>query len=149
MVEKQDWAVDAAIGVFSNARAPGIYKSDYILELFKRYDEEENAFEAPPLPDWCFEDADQDDTDLGRAELSGETKGDAKKPFIPDFDISGVSLVKQPQICRQVTGKAAEWIETKVWVDTNSNLLIKRYSFNRVRTRAKLSSSDPIRRLTV
>ena len=64
-MEKQDWAVDAAIGVFSNARAPGIYKSDYILELFKRYDEEENAFEAPPLPDWCFEDADQDDTDLG------------------------------------------------------------------------------------
>ena len=49
LVEKQDWAVDAAIGVFSNARAPGIYKSDYILELFKRYDEEENAFEAPPL----------------------------------------------------------------------------------------------------
>ena len=60
-------------------------------------------------------DAEQDDRDDGaecRDELS-EIKGDAKKPFIPNFDISGVSLVKVPQICRQVTQKCIEWVEAR------------------------------------
>jgi len=75
----------------------------------------EDVLEAPPLPEWSFEDAEQDDRDDGaevRDELS-EIKGDAKKPFIPDYDISGVSLVKVPQICRQVTQKCIEWVEAR------------------------------------
>ena len=33
LVEKGDWAVDAAINAFANARPPGIYKQDYLQEF--------------------------------------------------------------------------------------------------------------------
>lgn len=63
MVEKMDCSVDAALKAFSVARPPGIYKDDYIKELFRRYDDEEDAIEAPPLPNWCLEYDDEDTTD--------------------------------------------------------------------------------------
>lgn len=114
-MEKQDWSVDAAIGLFGNCRPPGIYKDDYIKELFNRYGDPDDALEAPSLPDWCFEDAGEDDRDEASEvkEELGEIKGDSKKPFIQGFDITGISLVKVPQMCRQVTSKAQEWIECK------------------------------------
>lgn len=34
-------------------RPPGIYKQDYIVELFQRYSDEEPIL-APELPDWCL-----------------------------------------------------------------------------------------------
>lgn len=37
-------------------RPVGIYKQDYINELYKRYDEIKDATLAPPTPDWCIED---------------------------------------------------------------------------------------------
>lgn len=54
MVEKMDCSVEAALMAFAAARPPGIYKADYIKELFRRYDEEDDAPPAPPLPDWCY-----------------------------------------------------------------------------------------------
>lgn len=54
MVEKMDCSVEAALLAFAKMRPPGIYKDDYIKELFKRYEDEEDAFPAPQLPDWCF-----------------------------------------------------------------------------------------------
>lgn len=53
MVEKLDFSVEAALMSFAQVRPPGIYKDDYIKELFRRYEDEEDAFPAPPLPDWC------------------------------------------------------------------------------------------------
>lgn len=47
------FSLHAAIQCFARARPPGIYKQDYLQELFRRYDEEENTIPAPPLPDWC------------------------------------------------------------------------------------------------
>ncbi|XP_055586524.1 mRNA-capping enzyme [Uranotaenia lowii] len=55
MVERMDCSVEAALASFARARPPGIYKEDYIRELFLRYEDEEDATPAPPLPDWCFE----------------------------------------------------------------------------------------------
>ena len=37
---------------YSQHRPPGIYKQDYLDELFKRYGEAEDTPEAPPLPPW-------------------------------------------------------------------------------------------------
>lgn len=54
MVEKMDCSVEAAIMAFAKARPPGIYKADYIKELFRRYDDEDDAPPAPPLPNWCY-----------------------------------------------------------------------------------------------
>lgn len=56
-----DCSVEAAIKAFAEARPPGIYKQDYINELFKRYEDEDDAIMAPELPDWCFDEEDEDD----------------------------------------------------------------------------------------
>lgn len=53
MVERMDCSVEAAILAFAQARPPGIYKDDYIKELFRRYDDIEDALPAPEKPTWC------------------------------------------------------------------------------------------------
>ncbi|KAI8034172.1 mRNA-capping enzyme [Drosophila gunungcola] len=55
MVERLDCSVEAALAVFANARPPGIYKQDYINELYKRYEDEEDAPSAPEQPNWCLD----------------------------------------------------------------------------------------------
>ncbi|XP_018329684.1 mRNA-capping enzyme [Agrilus planipennis] len=55
LVEKMDLGVEVALEMFANVRPPGIYKEDYIRELYRRY-EDDNAPPAPPLPDWYFDD---------------------------------------------------------------------------------------------
>lgn len=61
MVEKMDCAVDAALMAFAKAREPGIYKEDYINELLSRYGDDDESFPTPELPDWCFEEEEEDD----------------------------------------------------------------------------------------
>ncbi|XP_069105528.1 LOW QUALITY PROTEIN: mRNA-capping enzyme-like [Argopecten irradians] len=61
LVEKLSWSVEAAVASFSQARPPGIYKQDYLEELFTRYGEKEDTPPAPALPDWCDESDNQDD----------------------------------------------------------------------------------------
>jgi len=51
-------SVEAAVAAFSQSRPPGIYKGDYLKELFRRYGDLEDAPPAPELPDWCFDDED-------------------------------------------------------------------------------------------
>lgn len=53
MVERMDCSVEAAVMAFAQARPPGIYKGDYIKELFRRYDDEDDALPAPERPSWC------------------------------------------------------------------------------------------------
>lgn len=58
-------SVEAAVAAFAQARAPGIYKGDYLKELFRRYGDVEDAPPAPALPEWCFDDDDGDVDDDG------------------------------------------------------------------------------------
>ncbi|XP_034935674.1 mRNA-capping enzyme-like [Chelonus insularis] len=55
LVESNIFNLDAAVSEFSTARPPGIYKEDYIKELYRRYDDENDALPVPPLPTWCLE----------------------------------------------------------------------------------------------
>lgn len=55
LVERLDCSVEAALAIFAKARPPGIYKQDYINELFRRYGDEDDATPAPELPEWCFD----------------------------------------------------------------------------------------------
>lgn len=62
LVEKFDYDVAAAIQTFAASRPPGIYKQEYINELFHRYgDEDDEPLQAPPLPEWCFDEPETDD----------------------------------------------------------------------------------------
>ena len=47
------YSVDAACNKYAEARGPGIYKEDYIEELFKRYGDLEDMPSVPALPNWC------------------------------------------------------------------------------------------------
>ena len=53
-------------------RPPGIYKQDYLDELFRRYSDPEDTPPAPPLPDWCTESDDGDRDDDGNLIQDGE-----------------------------------------------------------------------------
>ncbi|KZC05483.1 mRNA-capping enzyme, partial [Dufourea novaeangliae] len=65
LVENEGISVDAGIAEFANARPPGIYKADYIQELFRRYDDIEDAPDPPPRPAWCLEYDDSNVEDRG------------------------------------------------------------------------------------
>ncbi|XP_034939486.1 mRNA-capping enzyme-like isoform X2 [Chelonus insularis] len=55
LVESNILNLDAAVSEFSTARPPGIYKEDYIKELYRRYDDKNDVLPVPPLPTWCLE----------------------------------------------------------------------------------------------
>lgn len=82
-------SIEAAVAAFAQARAPGIYKGDYLKELFRRYSDGESAPPAPELPEWCFDDDDGDVDDDGNAvgqesgpSSSGSAPGKRKKEKI-------------------------------------------------------------------
>uniref|UniRef100_A0A1L8DGW7 mRNA-capping enzyme n=1 Tax=Nyssomyia neivai TaxID=330878 RepID=A0A1L8DGW7_9DIPT len=62
LVERMDFSVEAAMKAFTDARPPGIYKGDYIRELYERYDDVEDTPPPPQLPSWHLEydDGDRD-----------------------------------------------------------------------------------------
>lgn len=92
MVEKMDCSVEAALAAFATARPPGIYKADYIKELFRRYEDEEDAPDAPERPDWCFENEDDGGDDDG-SESSRPVVNESRKrkhvaaTSMPSFEI--------------------------------------------------------------
>ncbi|XP_040355644.2 mRNA-capping enzyme isoform X1 [Ixodes scapularis] len=63
LVENMSWGVEAAVQAVSVARPPGIYKGDYLLELFKRYGDMAETPPPPPRPAWCDEEDDDVDDD--------------------------------------------------------------------------------------
>ncbi|XP_049293058.1 mRNA-capping enzyme [Anopheles funestus] len=71
MVIRLDCALDAALMEFARARPPGIYKGDYIKELYDRYGEDSEVPLPPQLPSWYLE---YDDGD--RSNYQEEDDGD-------------------------------------------------------------------------
>ncbi|XP_076243664.1 mRNA-capping enzyme-like [Calliopsis andreniformis] len=67
LVENDGTSVDAGLVEFASVRPPGIYKADYIQELYRRYDDVEDAPDPPPRPAWYLEydDSNIEDTDEG------------------------------------------------------------------------------------
>lgn len=51
MIEELDYATNTAIEIFADARPPGIYKKEYIEELYKRYPCD-TIVNIPQLPTW-------------------------------------------------------------------------------------------------
>uniref|UniRef100_A0A8C2ZE44 mRNA-capping enzyme n=1 Tax=Cyclopterus lumpus TaxID=8103 RepID=A0A8C2ZE44_CYCLU len=114
LVEKMDWSMEAAVAAFSQARAPGIYKGEYLKELFRRYGDEEDAPPAPALPEWCFDDEDSGDVDddgnsVGQESgpsSSGSVPGKRKKEklklgavFLEGITVKGLTQVTtQPKL---------------------------------------------------
>nr|CAH7754788.1 unnamed protein product [Callosobruchus chinensis] len=62
LIEKMDCSLEIALETFAKARPVGIYKEDYIVELYRRYDDVEDAPPPPNLPEWCSESDDTQGT---------------------------------------------------------------------------------------
>lgn len=80
LVEKNDYSVAGAIHSFAVARPPGIYKQDYISELYKRYDEEDDTTNAPELPDWCNEEEETPDDYAASTSSQGRKRNAQENP---------------------------------------------------------------------
>lgn len=124
LVEKMDWSVEAAVAAFSQARAPGIYKGEYLKELFRRYGDEEDAPAAPALPEWCFDDEDPEADDDGNPvqESGPSSSGSAPKRrkeklklgavFLEGITVKGVTqITSQPKLgpIQRLCQEMAEW----------------------------------------
>lgn len=60
LVEKMSLSIEAAVQMFSQSRPPGIYKQDYLEEIFTRYGYKEGTPSAPSLPAWSEETETED-----------------------------------------------------------------------------------------
>jgi len=87
LVEAQNCSVDVGLKAFATVRPPGIYKEDYIRELYRRYDDTEDIPCVPPRPLWCLEDDNLniDDTDeessIGGKNYEGESHSKKRKHY--------------------------------------------------------------------
>uniref|UniRef100_A0A8C3JHC3 RNA guanylyltransferase and 5'-phosphatase n=1 Tax=Calidris pygmaea TaxID=425635 RepID=A0A8C3JHC3_9CHAR len=81
LVEKLDWSIEAAVATFAQARPPGIYKGDYLKELFRRYGDEDDAPSPPELPEWCFDEDEEDEDDNGKTGGQESEPGSSSSSF--------------------------------------------------------------------
>ncbi|XP_030411774.1 mRNA-capping enzyme isoform X5 [Gopherus evgoodei] len=72
LVEKLDWSIEAAVATFAQARPPGIYKGDYLKELFRRYGDVDDAPPPPELPEWCFDEDDEEEEEDDDVKTGGQ-----------------------------------------------------------------------------
>nr|CDS26286.1 mrna capping enzyme [Hymenolepis microstoma] len=56
LVEECQCSLEYALQLFAEARKPGIYKADYLKQLYTRFDDPEDCPLPPELPDWCNEE---------------------------------------------------------------------------------------------
>ncbi|XP_021922077.1 mRNA-capping enzyme [Zootermopsis nevadensis] len=79
LVEQMDYSLDAALNQFAVVRPPGIYKKDYLQELYKRYDDIDDTPLPPQLPNWYreYDDSNGDGGDDKDGNNSTDTAGGA------------------------------------------------------------------------
>ena len=113
LIEELDWSPEAAWQEFRVKRAPGIYKQEYINDLFDRYGDASDAPSAPELPDWCFEDNADDVDDDGHSNHYSIPRGPNRyhdKSKIPVFmeGVPGVFAVTEQPLLGQALRRFSE-----------------------------------------
>ncbi|XP_053602139.1 mRNA-capping enzyme [Plodia interpunctella] len=89
MVEQLDCSVEAAVNEFARMRPPGIYKQDYLQELYRRYDDAEFTPAAPMRPDWCNEEEEIDYDDDDERPSNSQSQTDSSKNGNPNHRRKG------------------------------------------------------------
>lgn len=79
LVAQMDCSLEAALNQFAVVRPPGIYKGEYLQELYRRYDDINDTPPPPELPDWCkeYDDSNGDGGDDEDGSSSTDTAGNA------------------------------------------------------------------------
>ncbi|CAH2253450.1 jg6414 [Pararge aegeria aegeria] len=119
MIEQLDFSLEAALLEFAKKRVPGIYKQDYIEELYRRYDDVKDMISAPEMPEWCNEEeeVDYDDGDapsFSQSAPAQKSNGHSRKErriknkeFMPG--VRGVQLFEIEPRASEVQKKAREF----------------------------------------
>ena len=105
-----DWDPQAALIEFNGRRPPGIYKGDYITDLFERYGDVADAPAVPDLPDWCYEEEsaenngrDDDGNEVNEHDTNNRLAARNRRGKIPVFmeGVPGVEpILDQPMLGR-------------------------------------------------
>lgn len=99
LFSERDWAIEAAISQFAAKRPPGIYKQDYINELFNLFgDSDDPVIEAPPKPLWECDEGLM--LDLQRENELASGVGIAQKEFYEG--ITDVHLVRDESLKQRI-----------------------------------------------
>ncbi|XP_018018870.1 mRNA-capping enzyme [Hyalella azteca] len=105
LVEQEDISIDLAVQMFARSRSPGIYKQDYINQLFQWYGDGDDAPPvAPALPSWHTE-CDDSDTESGSSGVrGGKRNGHERNKSNPTFmeGVDNVRPVTQPEVLSRV-----------------------------------------------
>lgn len=105
LVERMDCSIEIALEMFAKVRPPGIYKGDYLEELYRRYDDVSDAPPPPQLPDWCFdEDGRSEDSGFGSQTLADDVSVDPQAS-------SSVASPKNKSNRRYGSSRQAEFME--------------------------------------
>ncbi|KAK6755147.1 hypothetical protein RB195_013868 [Necator americanus] len=116
MVIAKDWAVDCAVLTFAKERPCGIYKQDYLGDLFERYGDPDDCLQAPNKPSWEYGDANSyDDSNEASTSISNEANevvedgaGNSSGKQFMDGLVRGVVLVTDPLKKKMLQGKIKE-----------------------------------------
>ncbi|CAG0903496.1 unnamed protein product [Darwinula stevensoni] len=112
LVEKCDWVVGEAVASFAKARPPGIYREEYLQELFLRYGDVKDTPSAPPMPDWCTSSTNTPNPHhvaSHKRNLPGIQNAEAaekKSEFLEG--VSGVTPLRNRQKCIRIQRKVQE-----------------------------------------
>lgn len=96
LVGELGWEPRAAIDVFAENRPPGIYKQQYLDQFHHKYCPESTDLPiAPDLPEWCFDEADDDDEDedYGRPGKRRKNEFNKANPTFMEGVNKGVTVV--------------------------------------------------------
>ncbi|KFD52509.1 mRNA capping enzyme, catalytic domain protein [Trichuris suis] len=110
LVIEKNCSIDAAIAAFVSARPPGIYKQEYLKELYRRFDDVAFAPDAPELPEWCLDEPDEkeDDNEEPAAKRAEVSESASFVGGIPD-----VQLVSEKETVTYVRKTCREYCNYK------------------------------------
>ncbi|XP_014209995.1 mRNA-capping enzyme [Copidosoma floridanum] len=118
LVETDECSLDASLVKFSESRPPGIYKNDYIRELYLRYDDIEDAPDPHPRPAWCLEydDSNADDQNDSTSENTTSLEPAFKKRRTENFNKNPVFMAGIPGVKPILDFQKAHVIQRRVQV---------------------------------
>ena len=112
LIEQFDWSAEAAWSHFKQHRPVGIYKQEYIQEIFVRYGEASDAPSAPERPEWRDEEPDQVDDEYpgGDTNNSAVQRPMQRQSKVPVFmeGVPGVYPVTEQPLLGRVQRKFNE-----------------------------------------
>ena len=112
LIEQFGWSAYAAWSHFKQHRPVGIYKQEYIQEIFVRYGEASDAPSAPERPEWRDEEPDQVDDEYpgGDTNNSAVQRPMQRQSKVPVFmeGVPGVYPVTEQPLLGRVQRKFNE-----------------------------------------